>query len=149
MSTSARTTTRRSRTGFVLVTPTTRITKYGFRDTRGGGRSSARETVVRVAAGAIARKLLRDRAGVRIYGYLAQMGDIHLEFNDADAIDRNPFFCADPDRVPALETCIEQLRRDGDSIGARVTVVATGGLPASASRCSTSRRRPRARDDGH
>src|SRR6188508_790304 len=87
--------------------------KYGFRDYRGGGRSSARETVMRVAAGAIARKLLRDRAGIRIYGYLAQMGDIHLEFNDADAIDTNPFFCADPARVPALEACIEQLRRDG------------------------------------
>jgi len=103
--------------------------KYGFRDTRGGGRSSARETVVRVAAGAIARKLLRDRVGIRIYGYLAQVGDIRLGFNDPEAIDRNPFFCADPAQVPALEACIEQLRRDGDSVGARVTVIATGVPP--------------------
>ena len=103
--------------------------KYGFRDYRGGGRSSARETVMRVAAGAIARKYLAERLGVRIYGYLAQMGDICCELVDPAEIDHNPFFCADPARVPELEALINQLRRDGDSIGARVTVVATGVPP--------------------
>jgi len=103
--------------------------KYGFRDYRGGGRSSARETVMRVAAGAIARKYLRERHGVRVWGYLAQMGPIRCEPRDPAAIDDNPFFCADPDRVPELEAFIDRLRRDGDSIGARVTVVATGVPP--------------------
>jgi chorismate synthase len=103
--------------------------KYGFRDYRGGGRSSARETVMRVAAGAIARKFLSERLGVRIHGYLAQMGDIRCEPRDLATIDDNPFFCADPARVPDLEALINQLRRDGDSIGARITVVATGVPP--------------------
>jgi chorismate synthase len=103
--------------------------KYGFRDYRGGGRASARETVIRVAAGAIARKLLSERLGVRIQGYLAQMGSIRLAYRDPAAIDANPFFCADPDRIAELETCIDRLRRDGDSIGARVTVLATGVPP--------------------
>jgi chorismate synthase len=103
--------------------------KYGFRDYRGGGRSSARETVMRVAAGAIARKYLAERLGVRIQGYLAQMGDLRLEPRDLDEVDRNPFFCPDASRVPELEALINQLRRDGDSIGARVTVVATGVPP--------------------
>ena len=100
--------------------------KYGFRDYRGGGRSSARETVMRVAAGAIARKYLAEQFGVRIHGYLAQLGAIRLDCKDAAAIDGNPFFCADPERVPQLEAAIDQLRRDGDSVGARVTVVAAG-----------------------
>jgi chorismate synthase len=103
--------------------------KYGFRDYRGGGRSSARETVMRVAAGAIARRYLEENLGVRIYGYLAQVGDICCAPVDLAAIDNNPFFCADPARVPELEALISQLRRDGDSIGARVTVVATGVPP--------------------
>jgi chorismate synthase len=103
--------------------------KYGFRDYRGGGRSSARETVMRVAAGAIARKFLAERLGVGINGYLAQMGTICLACKDLAAIDGNPFFCADPDRVPELEAMIDQLRREGDSIGARVTVVARGVPP--------------------
>ena len=103
--------------------------KYGFRDYRGGGRSSARETVIRVAAGAIARKLLSARLGIRIHGYLAQVGSIRLDYRDPAAIDSNPFFCADPGRVAELEACIDQLRRDGDSIGARVTVVASGVPP--------------------
>jgi len=103
--------------------------KYGFRDYRGGGRSSARETVMRVAAGAIARKFLSERLGVRIHGYLAQMGDIRCEPRDLSTVDDNPFFCADPERVPDLEALINQLRRDGDSIGARITVVATGVPP--------------------
>lgn len=103
--------------------------KYGFRDYRGGGRSSARETVMRVAAGAIARKYLGERFGVRIHGYLAQMGNIRCEPRDLATIDDNPFFCADPERVPELEALIDQLRRDGDSIGARITVVARGVPP--------------------
>jgi chorismate synthase len=103
--------------------------KYGFRDYRGGGRSSARETVMRVAAGAIARKFLAERLGVRIQGYLAQVGAIRLACVDPAAIDQNPFFCADPDRVPELEAMIDQLRREGDSVGARVTVVAKGVPP--------------------
>ncbi len=103
--------------------------KYGFRDYRGGGRSSARETVMRVAAGAIARKYLAERCGIGIQGYLAQMGQIVLAPLDLAEVDRNPFFCPDPARVPELEAYIEQLRRDGDSIGARVTVVATGMPP--------------------
>ena len=103
--------------------------KYGFRDYRGGGRSSARETVMRVAAGAIARKYLAERLGVRIYGYLEQMGGIRCEPRNLASIDDNPFFCPDPDRVPELEALVNQLRRDGDSVGARVTVVAAGVPP--------------------
>ncbi|HEX6571417.1 MAG TPA: chorismate synthase [Steroidobacteraceae bacterium] len=102
--------------------------KYGLRDYRGGGRSSARETVMRVAAGAIARKYLAGR-GIEIYGYLAQMGPLKLELQDRAAIDTNPFFCAEPARVPELEALIDDLRREGDSIGARVNVVATGVPP--------------------
>jgi chorismate synthase len=102
--------------------------KYGLRDYRGGGRSSARETVMRVAAGAIARKFLATR-GIEIYGYLAQMGPIELALQDRAAIDTNPFFCAEPGRVPELEALIDTLRREGDSIGARVNVVATGVPP--------------------
>ena len=103
--------------------------KYGFRDYRGGGRSSARETVMRVAAGAIARKYLAERAGVTIRGYLAQAGDVAIEPLDLDEVDRNPFFCPDPARVPELEALIDRLRREGDSIGARVNVLATGVPP--------------------
>jgi chorismate synthase len=103
--------------------------KYGFRDYRGGGRSSARETVVRVAAGAIARKYLREKLGVVIYGYVAQIGDRVLEPKDPAAAYENPFFCPDPERVPELENLIWQLREAGDSVGARVTVVARGVPP--------------------
>jgi len=102
--------------------------KYGLRDYRGGGRSSARETVMRVAAGAIARKFLAAK-GIDIFGYLAQMGSIKLAMLDREAIDANPFFCAEPRRVPELEAMIDALRRDGDSIGARVNVLATGVPP--------------------
>ncbi len=102
--------------------------KYGFRDYRGGGRSSARETVMRVAAGAIARKYLAQR-GIRIFGYLAQVGSVALALEDRAAIDANPFFCAEPARVPELEALIDALRREGDSIGARVNVVAEGLPP--------------------
>lgn len=103
--------------------------KYGIRDHRGGGRSSARETVMRVAAGAVARKYLRDRVGVRIYGYLAAIGSIVLEPVQPEAAYDNPFFCPDPKRVPELEALIWKLREEGDSIGARVNVIATGVPP--------------------
>ncbi|MCK6370266.1 MAG: chorismate synthase [Gammaproteobacteria bacterium] len=100
--------------------------KYGIRDYRGGGRSSARETVMRVAAGAIARKYLRERLGVEIVAYLAQLGPIRLAASDLSAVDDNPFFCADPDRVAELEAFMDALRQEGDSIGARINVVARG-----------------------
>ena len=103
--------------------------KYGFRDYRGGGRSSARETAIRVAAGAIARKYLRERLGVEIRGYLAQLGPIKAEKLIWDEVDNNPFFCPDPDKVAELESYMDVLRKEGDSIGARINVVATGIPP--------------------
>lgn len=103
--------------------------KYGFRDYRGGGRSSARETVMRVAAGAIARKFLQERLNIKISGYLAQMGPLVLDpVAPATAYD-NPFFCPDPSRIKELEDFVWGLREAGDSIGARVTVTATGVPP--------------------
>jgi chorismate synthase len=103
--------------------------KYGFRDYRGGGRSSARETVMRVAAGAVARKYLAERLGVRIYGYLSQIGELVLEPRDPAAAYQNPFFCPDPQRVPELEQLLWDTREQGDSIGARLTVIAEGVPP--------------------
>jgi chorismate synthase len=103
--------------------------KYGFRDYRGGGRSSARETVVRVAAGAIARKYLAEKYQVRIHGYLAQLGPLRLDPVEPQTAYDNPFFCPDPSRVKELEDYIWHLRESGDSIGARVTVVAKGVPP--------------------
>jgi chorismate synthase len=103
--------------------------KYGFRDYRGGGRSSARETAMRVAAGAIARKYLGERCGIRIRGYLAQLGPIRLDLKDWDTVEMNPFFCPDPARVAELEHYMDALRKEGDSIGARVNVVASGVPP--------------------
>ncbi|MEK7734066.1 MAG: chorismate synthase [Pseudomonadota bacterium] len=100
--------------------------KYGVRDYRGGGRSSARETALRVAAGAIARKWLAVTYGVRIRGYLAQLGPIVLDLRDWTAVEQNPFFCPDPARVAELETYMDALRKEGDSIGARINVVASG-----------------------
>ncbi len=100
--------------------------KYGFRDYRGGGRASARETVIRVAAGGIAKKYLREQLGIEIRGYLRQLGPIVIEPQDLEATDRNPFFCPDAERVPELEAYIDALRKEGDSIGARINVVATG-----------------------
>jgi len=100
--------------------------KYGIRDYRGGGRASARETVIRVAAGAIARKYLKERLGVEIRGYLRQLGPIVLDAPRPDTVDDNPFFCADPNRVPELEAYMDALRKEGDSIGARISIRATG-----------------------
>jgi chorismate synthase len=103
--------------------------KYGIRDYRGGGRSSARETTMRVAAGAVARKYLRERLGIEIRGYLAQLGDIRLEAVDLDAVDDNPFFCADPSRLEELAAFMDDLRAQGDSIGAKISVLARGVPP--------------------
>ncbi|MDE1888435.1 MAG: chorismate synthase, partial [Gammaproteobacteria bacterium] len=107
----------------------TYLMKYGRRDWRGGGRASARETAMRVAAGAIARKYLRERYGVTIRGWLAQLGALTLAATDMVAIDANPFFCADPARVPELEEFLDALRKSGDSAGARITVTAAGVPP--------------------
>lgn len=100
--------------------------KYGFRDYRGGGRSSARETAMRVAAGAIAKKYLRQRYGIEIRGYLAQLGPIRAEAFDWDVVEQNPFFFPDATKVAELEAYMDGLRKEGDSIGARVNVVASG-----------------------
>ena len=100
--------------------------KYGVRDYRGGGRASARETAMRVAAGGIARKYLRELCGLEVRGYLSRIGDIHIEHSSWTAVAENPFFCPDPGRVEEIMGFIDQLRRDGDSIGAEVTVVASG-----------------------
>ena len=99
--------------------------KYGIRDYRGGGRASARETVIRVAAGAIARKYLSKQLGVRIYGYLAQLGPLELGVQNIDVVNDNPFFCADPARLDELERFMDELRKAGDSIGARLNIVAS------------------------
>ena len=103
--------------------------KYGIRDVRGGGRASARETVVRVAAGAIAKKWLKARYGVAIRGYLAQLGSRKIAFGSWDEVDRNPFFSPNAAIVSELEKFMDDLRASGDSCGARVNVVAEG-VPA-------------------
>jgi chorismate synthase len=98
--------------------------KYGIRDYRGGGRSSARETAVRVAAAAIAKKWLREKYGVVIRGYLSQLGPMDVPFKTWDAVATNPFFVADPQAVSQLETFMDELRKAGDSVGAKITAVA-------------------------
>ena len=103
--------------------------KYGLRDYRGGGRSSARETCVRVAAAGIARKYLLERYGITVAGYLAQLGPVQLSCDDLTAVDSNPFFCAAPSRVSELEAFMDALRKSGDSVGARVNVIARGVPP--------------------
>ncbi len=100
--------------------------KYGIRDHRGGGRSSARETAVRVAAGAIARKWLQERYGVVIRGYMAQLGPLDIPFVSWDEVDGNAFFAPNQAIVPQLESYMDELRKSGDSVGARINVVATG-----------------------
>jgi len=98
--------------------------KYGIRDHRGGGRSSARETAVRVAAAAIARKWLNEKYGVVIRGYLSQLGPHEVPFKTWDAVAGNPFFAANEDAVAQLESFMDELRKAGDSVGARITTVA-------------------------
>ena len=103
--------------------------KYGIRDYRGGGRSSARETAVRVAAGAIAKKYLRERYNISIRGYLSQIGGVKAEKIELSQVENNPFFFADPDKLAEVEELMRNLKKEGDSIGARVEVVASG-VPA-------------------
>ena len=107
----------------------TYLQKYGVRDYRGGGRQSARETAVRVAAGAIAKKWLRERYGVLVRGYLSQLGPIEVPFRSWDAVAANPFFVADAAAVAKLEAYMDELRRDGDSVGAKVTTIASNVPP--------------------
>jgi chorismate synthase len=102
--------------------------KYGIRDYRGGGRSSARETAMRVAAGAIAKKYLRSR-GIEVRGYLSQLGPIAIDSVDWSIVETNPFFCPDASKIEAMEEFMQQLRKSGDSIGAKITVVASGVQP--------------------
>ena len=99
--------------------------KYGLRDYRGGGRASARETAMRVAAGAIAKKYLGERHGITVRGYLSELGPVRVQHVDWNEVENNPFFCPDPQKLPELEAYMDALRRDGDSVGARVNVVAT------------------------
>lgn len=103
--------------------------KYGIRDYRGGGRSSARETAMRVAAGAIAKKYLKDRFGINIYGYLSQLGPIEIEHIDLAEVRNNPFFCPDAGKVEAMEAYMDALRKEGNSVGAKITTVAEGVPP--------------------
>ncbi|MFT5034106.1 MAG: chorismate synthase [Bermanella sp.] len=103
--------------------------KYGQRDYRGGGRSSARETAMRVAAGAIAKKYLRECCGIEVRGYLSQLGPIAIDTVDWDVVETNPFFCPDAGKIASIESFMQQLRKDGDSIGARLNIVATGVPP--------------------
>lgn len=100
--------------------------KYGHRDYRGGGRSSARETVARVAAGAIARLYLKRHLNLEIVGYLQQIGSLRVEWVDASAIEENPFFCPNRHQVEQIAQFIDKLRRAGDSVGARIGVLARG-----------------------
>ncbi|MCB1875884.1 MAG: chorismate synthase [Chromatiales bacterium] len=103
--------------------------KYGIRDYRGGGRSSARETAMRVAAGGIAKKYLREHLGVEIRGYLSQLGPIKVESVDWNEVENNSFFCPDSGKVAEMEAYMDALRKEGNSVGAEITVVATGVPP--------------------
>jgi chorismate synthase len=100
--------------------------KYGIRDYRGGGRQSARETAVRVAAAAVAKKWLREKYGIVVRGYLSQLGPIEVAFKSWDVVNSNPFFVADASAVPQLEEFMDKLRKSGDSVGAKITTIATG-----------------------
>jgi chorismate synthase len=103
--------------------------KYGVRDYRGGGRSSARETAMRVAAGAVAKKFLQEHFGIQVRGYLSQLGPIKIDKVDWNVIDNNPFFCPDNDKVPLMEAYMADLNKEGNSIGAKITIVASGVMP--------------------
>ena len=100
----------------------TYLKKYGIRDYRGGGRASARETCMRVAAGAIAKKFLAEKMSIHIYGYLSKIGDINLDFVDKNFIENNSFFIADPVQIQNVENLVDKLKQAGDSVGALVTV---------------------------
>lgn len=103
--------------------------KYGFRDYRGGGRSSARETAMRVAAGGIAKKYLAEQCGIRIRGYLSQLGPLKPVNFDWEEVNNNPFFCPDAEMVTEMEKYMDALRKQGESIGAKISVVASGVPP--------------------
>ena len=103
--------------------------KYGFRDYRGGGRSSARETAMRVAAGGIAKKFLFDRHNILIRGYLSQLGPVKIEQHDWDQVRQNPFFCPDVNKVQEMEDYMDALRKEGNSVGAKISVIAEGVPP--------------------
>lgn len=103
--------------------------KYGIRDYRGGGRSSARETAMRVAAGGIAKKYLKEQAGIEVRGYLSQLGPIKIEKLDWSIIDSNPFFCPDADKIEEMAAYMDALRKQGESIGAKVNVMASNVPP--------------------
>ena len=96
--------------------------KYGVRDHRGGGRASARETTMRVAAGSIARKYLNDSCGIEIHGYLKQIGELNITSIDFSEVNKNPFFCPDKSLVPEIEKYIDELRSEGDSVGAKIQI---------------------------
>lgn len=100
--------------------------KYGIRDYRGGGRASARETAVRVAAGAIAKKWLNKKYGIEIRGYMSQLGPVEIPFKQWSDVSQNPFFAADASYAPQLETFMDKLRKSGDSVGAKISAVAMG-----------------------
>jgi chorismate synthase len=102
------------------------LQKYGLRDYRGGGRASARETAVRVAAGAVAKKWLRQRYGVRVHGWMSRLGPVRIPFQNAATAAENPFFAPNRDIVPELEAFMDGLRKSGDSVGAEITLVAEG-----------------------
>ena len=107
----------------------TYLQKYGIRDHRGGGRSSARETAMRVAAGAVAKKYLKDLLGVDVRGYLSRLGPLRPDRFEWDQVSKNPFFFPDEAKVPELEAYMDQLRKEGNSVGAEITVVADGIPP--------------------
>jgi len=107
----------------------TYMQKYGIRDYRGGGRSSARETAMRVAAGAVAKKVLTECWNIEIRGYLSQIGPIVIENFDWEEVENNPFFCPDADKVEEMENYIKELNKEGNSIGARISVAASNVMP--------------------
>ncbi len=107
----------------------TYMQKYGIRDYRGGGRSSARETAMRVAAGSVAKKVLRERWGIEVRGYLSQLGPIKIDRVDWSEIANNPFFCPDASKVAAMQEYMEALNKEGNSVGAKITVVASNMVP--------------------
>ncbi len=103
--------------------------KFGIRDYRGGGRSSARETAMRVAAGAVAKKWLKQQHGIEVRGYVSQIGEVVAKFQSWDEVENNPFFCPNADTVPELETYMKKLSKEGESIGAKLTIVANNCPP--------------------